>query len=415
MKTMTRLDRVASVQARIGWKALTAAEYQDEGYAFLATPNIKPPSIDFEDVNYISHARYEESPELKIQLGDVLLAKDGSTLGIANCVRSLPRPATVNGSIAVLRPRGVEPRFLTYWLQGSVIQGRIAEVKDGMGVPHLFQADIKKFPVPELAVVKQRRIADFLDDRVDRIDRIIAARRRQLASARQNLDAEWSERSASLEQRDGLVPMRRFLVSIVDGPFGSSLASAHYTDVGTRVIRLGNIGIAEFSDVDQAFVSMEYGETLSAHSATKGDLIMAGLGDDRMPLGRCAVVPESIGPAIVKADCYRIRLDYRVRHQFAALFLSSPPARRRTALLGRGATRLRLNTEVARGAELPPSRDAEQVSYAAFVRSGQETVRSAESALTRSIELVTEYKTSLITAAVTGEIDVTTAGSGVPG
>ena len=32
-----------------------------------------------------------------------------------------------------------------------------------------------------------------------------------------------------------------------------------------------------------------------------------------------------------------------------------------------------------------------------------------------SINLLTEYKHSLITAAVTGELDVTTAGSGIPG
>ena len=75
VRRMTRIDRVATVQARIGWKALTANEYQEEGYAFLATPNIKGPSIDFENVNFISAFRYEESPELKLQVGDVLLSQ----------------------------------------------------------------------------------------------------------------------------------------------------------------------------------------------------------------------------------------------------------------------------------------------------------------------------------------------------
>jgi type I restriction enzyme S subunit len=35
--------------------------------------------------------------------------------------------------------------------------------------------------------------------------------------------------------------------------------------------------------------------------------------------------------------------------------------------------------------------------------------------LARSIGLLAEYKSSLITAAVAGELDVTTAGSGIPG
>jgi len=125
----TRIDRVATVNARIGWKALTATEYQSEGYVFLATPNIKSSAIDFDRVNYISEYRYQESPELKLQLGDVLLAKDGNTLGITNIVRELPRPATVNGSIAVLRPFDIEPRFLRYVLASSSTQDVIDAIK----------------------------------------------------------------------------------------------------------------------------------------------------------------------------------------------------------------------------------------------------------------------------------------------
>lgn len=145
--TPTRIDRVATVNARIGWKALTASEYQPDGYVFLATPNIKTESIDFGNVNYIDEYRYEESPELKLELGDVLLAKDGNTLGITNIVRELPRPATVNGSIAVLRAFGIEPRFLRYSLASSSAQSMIDAIKGGMGVPHLFQWDIKRLPL----------------------------------------------------------------------------------------------------------------------------------------------------------------------------------------------------------------------------------------------------------------------------
>lgn len=125
----TRVDRVATVSARIGWKALTASEYQAEGFAFLATPNIKLKDIDFESVNYISKFRYEESPELKLAVGDVLLAKDGNTLGITNVVRLLPRAATVNGSIAVLRPFGIDSIFLSYVLASDATQGYIGSVR----------------------------------------------------------------------------------------------------------------------------------------------------------------------------------------------------------------------------------------------------------------------------------------------
>lgn len=173
--TPTRIDRVATINARIGWKALTASEYQPDGYVFLATPNIKTESIDFENVSYIDEFRYEESPELKLQRGDVLLAKDGNTLGITNIVRELPRPTTVNGSIAVLRAFGVEPRFLRYTLASSTTQDMIDAIKGGMGVPHLFQWDIKRLPIVLPPSDEQHRIADFLDAATARLDELVTA------------------------------------------------------------------------------------------------------------------------------------------------------------------------------------------------------------------------------------------------
>ncbi|MFI5387605.1 MAG: restriction endonuclease subunit S, partial [Fimbriimonadales bacterium] len=174
----SRVDRVASVNARIGWKALTASEYVPDGYVFLATPNIKSRAIDFDNVNYISEFRYKESPELALRVGDVLLVKDGNTLGITNVVTQLPRAATVNGSVAVLRPAGIDPAFMRYVLAGGAIQGLIAAVKDGMGVPHLFQSNIRRLPIPLPPPRVQRAIADYLDRETAQIDALIVKKQR---------------------------------------------------------------------------------------------------------------------------------------------------------------------------------------------------------------------------------------------
>ena len=64
----------------------------------------------------------------------------------------------MNGSIAVLRPFDVDPRFLTYWIQGAEIQGRIRDLKEGMGVPHLFQQDIR---MPSCSIIGGRRTEPY--------------------------------------------------------------------------------------------------------------------------------------------------------------------------------------------------------------------------------------------------------------
>ena len=68
--------------------------------------------------------------------------------------------------------------------------------------------------------------------------------------------------------------------AITDGPFGSNLKTAHYTDDGPRVIRLQNIGDGVFKP-EEAHVSQEHYETLLRHEAQAGDLIVASLGEGR--------------------------------------------------------------------------------------------------------------------------------------
>jgi type I restriction enzyme M protein len=168
-----KLGFLATVKARLGWKGLKAEEYVDEGYIFLSTPNIKESEIDFENVNHITRERYVESPEIMLEVGDVLIAKDGSTLGICNVVRQLPAPATVNSSIAVVRPSAaLDSVYLYYLFRSHPFQLLVSRMKGGMGVPHLFQADLRKFEVllPPRGV--QAQIGAYLDTHLGLVSRL---------------------------------------------------------------------------------------------------------------------------------------------------------------------------------------------------------------------------------------------------
>ncbi|MFE9503656.1 restriction endonuclease subunit S [Streptomyces anthocyanicus] len=401
----TRLDRVATVNARIGWKALTASEYQPDGYAFLATPNIKNSEIDFTNVNYISEFRYDESPELKLKPGDVLLAKDGNTLGIVNIVRLLPRQATINGSIALLRSFNMEPRFLCYVIQSSFIQGHISSVKDGMGVPHLFQRDIKRFKLPAPPLEEQRRIADFLDAETARLDHLAELRQdqRELLALRR-----WSHFQQVLKNAGGPVtPLRRVVRSIVDGPFGSAFSSSDYTSEGAAVVRLGNIGFATYRPADQAYIPISLFRQFRNHAVSRGDLLIAGLGDPRNHAGRACVAPD-LGPAIVKGKCFRARLEPDAADpHFVALLLSSPVGA--SAIEGRGSTRSMINLEIVKAALLPIPELRKQRSVVAEYQRAWEHTETAVNACTRQLDLLTERRQALITAAVTGQFDIATA------
>lgn len=138
--------------------------------------------------------------------------------------------------------------------------------------------------------------------------------------------------------------------SITDGPFGSNLKTEHYRSTGPRVIRLQNIGDGKFID-EYAHVEHTHFERLRKHSVVGGDIVIALLGDT---LPRACVVPEWVGPAIVKADCVRFAPHHGVlRSGYANYLLNSSVTRRRCATAIRGVGRPRLNLTRIRGIAIP--------------------------------------------------------------
>jgi type I restriction enzyme S subunit len=141
--------------------------------------------------------------------------------------------------------------------------------------------------------------------------------------------------------------------SFVDGPFGSNLKTEHYTNDGPRVIRLENVGDGVFRDAE-THIAREHFERLRRHEARAGDVVIALLGDT---VPRACVVPHRIGPAIVKADCPRLRPDSRLAlSEFVAYALNSEQVRHQAKELVHGVGRPRLKLSELRGLaiSLPP-------------------------------------------------------------
>ncbi len=173
---ITPLKHLATLKGRLGWKGLKADEYVPEGFGFLSTPDIKGDTIDFNSINYITEERYLESPEIMLEVGDVLLVKDGSTLGITNIIKELPIPSTVNSSIAVIRINDTKkllPEYLLALLSSNALQTVVNKLKAGQGVPHLFQKDIKNFLILIPALGEQKKIIEYIDGLKEKVNTII--------------------------------------------------------------------------------------------------------------------------------------------------------------------------------------------------------------------------------------------------
>lgn len=209
----TELDEHASINGRIGWKGLKRSEYTDNGPLFLAVKNIlQNGEIDFANTDHISRERYDESPEIKLQIGDILLTKDG-TIGKVGMVQFLPAETTVNSSILVIRPKNslLRSRYLFHFLRGPQFQTIAYERITGSAVPHLFQKDLKKLSALVPPLSEQGRIVAKLEKLLSKVDAcrtrletipVILKRFRQTvlaAACSGSLTTDWREKSSGNE------------------------------------------------------------------------------------------------------------------------------------------------------------------------------------------------------------------------
>lgn len=180
--TSTRLGVSSWVRARLGWKGLRAEEYVEEGHPFLSAFNIVNNKVSWKDLNYINNERYDESPEIKLSISDIIIVKDGAGIGKCARINSLPfGTATTNSSLGVITTyRNLSNLYLYYYLQCAIFQNLIFRMINGMGVPHLTQETLRKIVIPLPTINEQKQITDFLDSKCLEIDSAIEDKQKQL-------------------------------------------------------------------------------------------------------------------------------------------------------------------------------------------------------------------------------------------
>lgn len=183
----TRIGYESWIRARLGWKGLKADEYVDEGNPFLSAFNIIDNQINWKSLNYITDERYEESPEIMLKIGDIVLVKDGAGIGKCARIDDLPfKTATTNGSLAVISTKeNLDYNYLYFYLQSAIFQNFIIRMMNGMGVPHLSQEELRKIVIPFPPKNEQRQIAVYLEQKRTEIDISISDKKQQLETLEQ--------------------------------------------------------------------------------------------------------------------------------------------------------------------------------------------------------------------------------------
>ena len=337
----------------------------------------------------------------------VLLGEDGApffepTKDVAFVVSG---PVWVNNHAHVLRPRElVDSRFLAYALNAV----DFVEYITGSTRDKLTQHDMNRIAIPVPLLTTQRAIADFLDREISRIDALI---QKNLSLLRALSEAQ-------------PVRVSMDLLGTIDGP-------------GSRHVRWPEMWQRApfrwlFQEVDER--SADGSEELMSVSQTRGVIPQADLGDrrqfaetlagykvcrkDDLVINRMWVYYGALGVApglgLVSPDYSVFRSRGRLRAELAAHILRTPPYVGEMTRLVRGVgsafqgavRKPRLHPRQLGQIVMPVPPKEEQQELLGEVVRHQRQLADSECLIERTVALLRERRHALITAAVTGQLQI---------
>ena len=189
---------------------------------------------------------------------------------------------------------------------------------------------------------------------------------------------------------------------IQTGPFGSQLHSEDYVEDETPVINPSNILdgqiIADWSNT----VGEEIVERSSQHKLVPGDIIFGRRGE----MGRCAKVSEIEAGWLCGTGCLNVRLNGLAISEFVSIYLRTPYVRELLKLESVGSTMDNLNTQILSRIPVPVPPLHEQSDIVSFIELEATKLENLTTEAQRAIDLLKERHSALISAGVTGKIDV---------
>lgn len=174
-----KLGEFCKLFGRIGFRGYTEKDLvkEGEGAITLSPSNIVDGIMNYSKCTYISWYKYEESPEIKINNGDILLVKTGSTFGKTALVTNLPCEATINPQFVVIKNIKIDNIFLSYLLSHDLIQNQINSTVVGGAIPTMSQEVIKNFNILIPSATKeQQKIGHFFS----KYDSLISAQQKEI-------------------------------------------------------------------------------------------------------------------------------------------------------------------------------------------------------------------------------------------
>ncbi|WP_420446906.1 restriction endonuclease subunit S [Candidatus Poriferisodalis sp.] len=341
-----------------------------------------------------------------LRYGDVLFASSGETVDdIGRSAVNLMRGrAYCGGDVIILRPAiEINSSFLGH--VADCTSSRIQKSRLGRGstVIHIYDEELRDLVIPVPPPEEQRQIAkilDTVDDTIKATDRVIA----KLVAARVGLLREQlAPGMTDSPPPDWEVVRVEELLghrspAMRSGPFGSFLLASELVNEGVPLLGIDNVQREHFVADYRRFVTPDKSYELRRYRVRPRDIMITIMGT----VGRCCVVPDSIGEAVSSKHVWTLTLDQeRYLPELACLQMNYAPwVLAHFCRDEQGGIMSAIRSETLRSLRLPTPPMAEQRRMWAMLRALARRIEAEAESLSKLRELRSGLAADLLSGRV---------------
>ncbi|MEV5855897.1 restriction endonuclease subunit S [Streptomyces anulatus] len=381
---------------------ISSESYADSGVRLLRTTDISSGTLTpAEDGVFVSECT---SDRFTLREGDLLLSRSGTPPGQSYLVKQDDRGSTFAGYLVRFRPANdVDPRFLSHVARSEPFQHTILSEAVASTIQN-FNAERYaniEFRVPDQR--EQSRIAEFLDAETAQIDRLIELR---ISHERLVLERSEAVLSSLFSGQEGHRKYR-FRHLMQSNPCYGVLVPK-FAESGVPLIRVSDLGKLDHNLERLPRIEKGQAQEYRRTRLSPGDLLITVVG---ATIGRCDVAPEATCGFNVSRALARIQLIPGLSPQMIAAWVRGRDFRAQAELATSGAAaQPALNmSDITHFSIWIPETDSGRRILANRVDDHVHQVQGLLSLLRQQRALLAERRQALITAAVTGQFDVSTA------
>lgn len=315
-------------------------------------------------------------------------------------VGELAVEATWNQALLGIEPRNglADRRFIRYWLEH--LRPTLSALSRSNTQDNLNAEQVGNFPYPMMPPNEQRAIADYLDTETARIDALITKKRRMI----ELLDERRAgAHSATLWNSGWPLVRLKYLCGL---PTSGNRDHGSFTpdDTGVPCLRGLNVRAGRLDLHNLLRISQEDHLRLIQTQLEAGDLVIVRSG----LAGSAAAIPDAFGPCNC-VDLVVVRRSPAMLPRLLEYLVNSREAQEQVTRHSAGALLTHFNAVDAGNLELPtPPLEEQSVILAELDRMTERLVNMGK-LLEEQLDLLAEHRQALITAAVTGELEIPVA------